>query len=107
MITRTQYMLDSDKLHHAYYMQFCNSTTKQIVERITKKGKIHWWSIPLAQWDDLHVLCRASIDPVKFQKIDPLHNFTNPRQIFWSLSDTVCTLKAQARQLYGDKPKGE
>ena len=101
IITHAQYMANSEELHQAYYLQFATENTKRLVLRSIGADKIkasndpYFNDIPLHQWDALDKGVRATINTKAKRESD---NYTKPSGYLWSLSDTVCTAKACARE---------
>ena len=100
IITREDYMNNSKELHHAYYSQFVNDSIISLVKnRIgvsrIKESQNEWFNdIPLREWDCLDGICRQTMNRKTALIAVPL---SNGMGFLWSLSDSVCTLKAAAR----------
>ena len=106
IITRTEYLKNSNELHHAFYMQFVNDSIKCSVISLCKQGKRKWWDIPLHEWDALDYTVRRNQNADNVRAIVDTYNYDKlaKGQFYWSLSDSVCTLKNAAIAIYGEKP---
>lgn len=104
MITRKEYMANSEKLHHAYYLQIAlkSGLTKhhlpaflpEIKEAL--KTDRHLNNIPLLRWDAR----AANTKQLVTKQITIAEEFpAGPSKVVWSLGDGVCILKALAKHL--------
>src|SRR5688572_18670861 len=68
MISRKEYMADSPRLHHAYYLQFATDRTRRLVEQTIGKERIlasvdpHFNDIPLREWDMMEQRVKDTIN---------------------------------------------
>ena len=101
MITRKEYMKDSSKLHHSYFLQFATDQTYAIVKRsigikaIAESTCPNMNDIPLRLWDEIHPQIKGSVK--RALKVY-MHSY-GCKSFNWSLSDSVCVAKAVAREL--------
>lgn len=100
-ITNEEYMNDSSKLHHAYYLQMATLAGMHIPTDMLNRSKKalatgdkHLNSIPLKEWDHLSKVYKQNI--ARANKI--VNNASK-----WSLSDGVCAAKAMAIELVKDE----
>ena len=98
LITRSQMMEDSAKLHHPYYEQFLLKSAEGYVVRIIGEKRIlsstdpHMNDIPLQNWDNLGMA--NYIDKDMWRKA---HNHESKGTYPWAKSDNVCLAKTAAR----------
>lgn len=99
VITRAEYMADSERLHHAYYLetaQLAGMTARSLPVPLTRiklalaDGDKHLNSIPLHMWDNCALGWRYEVAQVNIHKEGYCAS---------SLSDCVCALKALAKHL--------
>lgn len=98
-ITRAEYMQDSSRLHHAYYLQFCTPAVFQHVANFIKRRNVRpdgWRNISLTHWDAYGDYTKTLIDRNKLREAI---GWDNPHTYPWSLSDNVCIMKAAAKYL--------
>jgi hypothetical protein len=98
--------------HQTFYCAVADAIGRKVVEhlvlRVAPLDRIrealttdeHLNNIPLARWDSQHDILRQHVThkevmPISWSARSPLQ----PGMICWSLSDTVCTLKAAARRM--------
>lgn len=97
MITREQYMADSEALHDAYYLEiatvagvkFTNAAEIQQFRKALETDP-HMNNIPLSSWD-------GKAYAMMLHNGLNIHNALKARGDFYSLSVGVCILKAAAR----------
>lgn len=110
MITRKEYMADSNRLHHAYYLQFATEATKRLVLTHITKARImastdeHMNDIPLAMWDRINERVRLSCN-TKLLRAAEITTDANegadypPNQYPWSTNTGTCIAKAVAKEI--------
>ena len=106
MIKHSEYTQNSSELFVQYYVQFANDSIKCAVISLCKRGERNWWDIPLNEWDNHHKFVLSNQSAKKNREIKDNYNYSgmSENSFVWSLSDTVCTMKAYAISIYGDKP---
>ena len=93
MITRREYMADSDKLHHRYYLEigreagisYAKSKDLERIKNAINKGDKHLNTIPLGEWDNKGVFTKTAINTAMLKRGDS-----------WTLAGSVCVHKAVA-----------
>lgn len=93
MITRREYMSDSEKLHHRYYLEmgreagisYAKSQELPRIKEAIKNGDKHLNTIPLKEWDNRGNWTQASVNTAMLKRGDS-----------WSLAGSVCVHKAVA-----------
>lgn len=101
VITRREYLRDSKKLHHKYYLQFATKKTYEIVKvniglyNILESKDERFNDIPLQRWDRLDEFIRLSINV----KVKSESDGSPEGKYWWSLSDAVCIAKAVAKAI--------
>ena len=93
MITRKDYMADSNNLHHSYYLQFATKSTFSLIKAFV--GERDYNSIPLHAWDRISESVRMSVDKTLLARAEGYE----PPHYPWSLSISICIAKAVAREL--------
>ena len=103
MITRADYMQDSENLHHVYYRQFRPAVERHVrtlinsfgLECVRKayKADRHLNNIPLRHWDAIAIQAKHEIAQI---------NKRLGNGCVWSYSDGVCAAKACARDIIGE-----
>ena len=93
MITRKDYMADSNNLHHSYYLQFATQSTYSLIKAFV--GERDYNSIPLQQWDRISEGVKVSIDK---RLLSQAEGDQYP-EYGWSLNTSICIAKAVAREL--------
>lgn len=94
MMTRSEYMADSNLLHDAYYTQFVSVEVQSYVldaigeERIMSSVDPHFNDIPLHTWDNLSMTIRLLTSAARKEAGEGN-----------SLSSCVCIAKAAARKI--------
>jgi hypothetical protein len=98
VITRSEYMKDSARLHQAFYGQFATmGLIRMIARRISVgsliKSRDQWLNdIPLREWDMLP--CQDYISHDLWRQAREQEDKT---KFWWSMSDNTCVAKAAAR----------
>lgn len=93
MITRKEYMSDSEKLHHRYYLEigreagisYAKSADLPRIKEALNKNDKHLNTIPLSEWDNRGMVTKNAI-----------HRAMTKRGDSWSLAGGVCVHKACA-----------
>ena len=98
MITRKDYMADSNNLHHSYYLQFATPSTYSLIKAFV--GGRDYNSIPLHSWDRISERVKASVDK---RLLGSAEGYEYPKYA-WSLNTSVCIAKAVARELSSQHP---
>ena len=93
MITRKDYMADSNNLHHSYYLQFATQSTYSLIKAFVVGRDYN--SIPLHQWDRISEGVRMSVDK---KLLSEAEGYQYPRYT-WSLNTSICIAKAVAMEL--------
>ena len=93
MITRKDYMADSNNLHHSYYLQFATKSTFSLIKAFV--GGRDYDSIPLHSWDRISESVRRTVDK---KLLSEAEGYEYPKYT-WSLSSSICIAKAVAREL--------
>jgi hypothetical protein len=96
MITRKQYLEDSENLHHKYYKQFVTPEIRDVILTSIGLNELHWLyekdehlnNIPLSRWDSMAAGFRREID-TKMRAVGDL----------WSLGGGTCVFKTAARMI--------
>ena len=95
MITRNDYLANSEKLHHDYYTQFATDDLKRAVvqhiglDMIQASTDVHFNDIPLPRWDAMYPIFEMSANKDAMKAAGES----------MTLSTSVCVLKAIAREL--------
>lgn len=96
MLTRNEYMADSQNLHRRYYAQFVTPGIFHMVERrftaerlVRCSDQLYFNTIPLHQWDQLVPMLERMVDRQLMKSLGE----------GWSLGTGVCILKEAARQV--------
>ena len=95
MITRKEYMQNSKKLFHAYYLEiakeagidYSESDLLPRVKEALKAGDEHLNTIPLSIWDANGMYTQRTINTAMKKRGD-----------FWSLAGSVCVHKTAAKE---------
>lgn len=96
MLTRNEYMANSQNLHRTYYAQFVTPGIFHMVERrftaerlVNCSDQLWFNTIPLNQWDQLMPCVGMMVNRVLMRELGE----------GWSLGTSVCILKEAARQV--------
>lgn len=65
MITREEYLKNSNDLHHKYYLEIAQEIGIAPSKEMIEKGDVHLNSIPLKEWDSWAL----SIQAFNFQRV--------------------------------------
>ena len=97
MITHKEYMADSKRLHHAYYLEIARAAGVQIpgsmMERVKGSTDEHYNDIPLDQWDRIAGVMNGKLIASHWAMA------MKARGSFASLATGVCAAKALARHI--------
>jgi hypothetical protein len=110
LITRTEYMEDSERLHGEYFTQFVTDAMKRdILNFIGKEALLnstdkHLNDIPLKQWDCLAGFSFRGSEMILKPSVIPygIDNLLKEAGEDYSCSTGVCILKQAARQIIKD-----
>jgi hypothetical protein len=112
VITRKEYLNNSEKLHHEYYLQFATSEAENVLLRIINKESIlnskdeHLNDIPLKKWDSLAGFIFNGSKCISKPHHIPLGidgKKLKEAGEGYSCSTGVCVFKAVARELIKNK----
>lgn len=110
--TRQDYM-NHRVSHHDYYLAVADAIGRNVIERlvhcIADRDRLrreverdkHLNGIPLARWDGMHeaVVLAVQQRGSEVMAVSWSGQLLTPKTIYWSMSESVCVLKAVAREI--------